>query len=234
MKNAVNVVFGGCFNEGYLESLMSDNKSKDEGISLREEIERDSDIYGGLFTSDEDLYDPEEFGLVDPWYCNQSFDFVFVGKHPDEEWYANIYTAKHEFWDKVYSLAFEQATALLSPEEREKEFKFKFKQKVCGYIRVPKDPIYYPQFDGLTFAQYREQLIRKIITSEPPEIYEYFELNGGSALSIVIDAQYLTYSLIDKTIDRFLALGQKSWKSEIPVAREHLFVETKFDAALMT
>jgi hypothetical protein len=215
---------------------LSRTKRSAAGFKLRQRIERDRDLYGGHFTSQALLIEPEE-----PIICNQWFDFVFPGLHKYEIWNAVIMTAREAFWGEVQSRAFDRAHALLSPEECEKEFKmdsvpskWDSMGKVLTYTLLPKTPIQYPQFDGHTFRDYCLQAEREIIVGEAPEIYESFRLDRsyryGVGLFIVVDAEAISYSLIDQTIDRFLKLGQTAWKSGKPVLRERLPFEIEADA----
>ena len=203
-----------------------------EGVKLRQKIKRDQELFGGRFYSHAEL-NPES-NLIN----NQWFDFLFTGQRKHEIWNAEIITARLAFWEKVDSIAFERTHAQLSAEEREKEFSYISTRLDNGYYRREKKfpMIQYPQFDGLTYRDYLHQLERKILTSEPPEIYESFQLDysyrHGVGLHIVVDAEAVSYSLIDQSIDRFLALGQKAWRSAIPVSRERLPFETEHDVML--
>lgn len=215
---------------------LSQTKRSAAGFKLRQRIERDRTLYGGRFTSDALLIEPEESVI-----CNQWFDFVFTGPHKYEIWNAYIVTAREAFWGEVQSLAFDRARVLLSPEEREAEFRRDFVPherdamgRVLTYTSPPKVPIQYPQFDGQTFRDYCLRLEREIITDEPPEIYEFFKLDRsyhyGVGLHIVIDAEAISYPLIDQTIDHFLNMGQKAWQSKEPVNRRRLPSEIEADA----
>lgn len=215
---------------------LSRTKRSAAGFKLRQLVERDRDLYGGRFTSQALLIEPEE-----PVICNQWFDFVFPGRHKYEIWNASLMTAREAFWGEIQSRAFDRAYALLSTEEREKEFKmdsvpskWDAMGKVLTYTLLPKTPIQYLQFDGHTFRDYCLQIEREIIVGEPPEIYESFRLDSsyryGVGLYIVVDAEAISYSLIDQTIDRFLNLGQTAWKSDKPVPRERLPFEIEADA----
>ena len=216
-------------------SELSQSKRSAEGFKVRQRIARDRELYGGRFTSDALLLEPEK-----PVICNQWFDFTFTGPHKYEVWNADIVTARQSFWDEVESLAFDRAWDLLSAEERTEESrrdkvpdKRDAAGKVLTYRWAPKVPIQYPQFGGLTFHNYCLQLEREIITTEPPEIYERFRPDRsyyyGIGLHIVIDAEAISYPLIAQTIERFLNLGQKAWKSDKPVARKRLPFETETD-----
>lgn len=215
---------------------LSQTKRSAAGFKLRQRIERDRELYGGRFTSQALLIETEE-----PIICNQWFDFVFTGPHKYEIWNASIVTARETFWGEIQSRAFDRAYALLSLEEREEEFKMDFipnewnaMGQVLTYTLRPKTPIHYPQFGGHIFHDYCLRVEREILVGEPPEIYESFKLDRsyryGVGLYIVVDAEAISYSLIDQTIDRFLNLGQRAWTSEKPVLRERLPLEIEADA----
>lgn len=194
-------------------SSLSLTKRSSLGFKLRRKIARDRHIYGGRFTSHYLLIEPESHVI-----CNQWFDFVFVGVHNYDIWEASITTARREFWGKVQNLAHDEAYELLS---------FGDGERLKGRKR-------YPQLGNLTFSEYTDRREREIIAEEAPEIYEYFKMDrsyvSGIGLDIVVEAEALSYALIDQVIDRFLALGQKPWRSDKPVHRNLLPYETNSEA----
>lgn len=194
-------------------SSLSLSKRSDFGFKLSRKIARDRPIYGGHFTSNYLLIEPES-----PSICNQWFDFLFIGAHKYDVWSASIVTAKSKFWGMVETSASNEAYDLLAlgPGER-----LKGRKK-------------YPQLGNLKFSEYTEKREREIIATDPPDIFEYFQLKRsyvyGIGLEIVVAAETLSYPLIDQVIDRFLTLGQKNWQSDKPVPRHLLPFETNFEA----
>lgn len=196
-----------------------------EGFKLRQRVERDKHIYGGRFTSYWIIEDDEP--------VVGSFDFIFPGLNKYDIWRACIGTARNAFLGEINMRAISQVWDMLSPEERAFERKMKFIParrdslgKVLSYTLEPREDIRYAQFDELTMYEYRQRLMREMIASDPPEIYESFDLDFsfryGVGLYIVVDADRISYPLIDQTINRFLELGQKSWRGDKPVSRDRL------------
>lgn len=88
------------------------HKRSDEVIRLKGRIKRDSDQYGGMFTSHLVLDEPGR-----PDLYNQGFDFYFPGQDRFTFWNAAIVTARKAFWEEVRELAYQRAAAMLTPEE---------------------------------------------------------------------------------------------------------------------
>ena len=193
-------------------------------------IEEDRDIFGGRFTSDGLLNSPDGSGIGDQW-----FDFRFPGDNRDGFWEATIETASLNFWDQVILLAIERAESQLSPAELEKERSYisvPVPDNPDWVTRVKEFPdIQYPQFGGLTFSEYKDQLKQEILINEPPQIFESFSI-ADEFLYITVDAPAISYALIDQVIDRFFALGQTEWQSDTPVPRDRLPLESKSQKAM--
>lgn len=216
---------------------LSKKKRRKMGMKLRQEILQNRELFGGRFTSHQYLIEPE-----DDLICNQWFDFIFPGRHVYEIWNATIVTARMTFWDKVWGLAFEKTYAMLSEDEREKEFEHESipadidaNGKVLTWKWKEKEPIRYAQYDGHTFTEYHRKIEREIVSNEPPEIYECIETDFSFAglgvdLQIVVDAEAITYPLVEETLDRFIALNYMSWRSESHIPRNKLPLESEADA----
>ncbi|MDR0356212.1 MAG: hypothetical protein LBJ64_10850 [Deltaproteobacteria bacterium] len=198
-------------------------------FQLGQQMRNQRRIYGGRFTSDDLLIEMTEEAVSDGLLCNQWFDFFFLGLKKHELWNAEILTARQAFWDEVEFLAVCLANDAF-PETLEP-----------GNVTAPEwlDLESYdeePLVDGLTYSEFLEQTERKIISVAPPEICECFELDRshklGVGLRMVVDAESLSYPLIDDVIDRFFAAGQKAWRSDQPVPREKLPFKTQSETAL--
>jgi hypothetical protein len=92
------------------------HKRRNEVIRLKGRIKRDSDEYGGMFTSHLVLDEPGRSDLYRQW-----FDFYFPGQDRFTIWNAEIVTARKAFWDAAHELAYQRTTAMLMPEERSAE-----------------------------------------------------------------------------------------------------------------
>lgn len=76
--------------------------------------------------------------------------------------------------------------------------------------------------------------LKELILNEPPVIYESFQIQTeeyeyGTGLHIVVDTDYINREVIEMAIDKFIALGEKNWRSEQPVSRNKLPTERYLD-----
>ena len=46
---------------------------------------------------------------------------------------------------------------------------------------------------------------------------------------MVVDADYIDKDVVERVIDRFFAVGEADWRSDTPVPRERLPVETEME-----
>jgi hypothetical protein len=233
---------------------LSKTKRRKEWFNTRRDIEKDRDRFQGRFTSYYSLHEPGSpectggCGYDDvcvPGFqsCCQSHDFYFLGKQKYEVWSAEMQTACRDFWNTVDNMSFERAWAMLSPEEQAMDDKHEMDEhipccwdsngKVLAYEVKSHPPLLFPQYGNLSFYDYSEQLEREIVAKEPPEIYESFEIDysdpNGIGLRIILEVDVITVPLVIQTIDRFFEMGLKPWKSEKPVARERLPMQTETD-----
>lgn len=203
------------------------HKRSHEVVLLKGKIQRDTEEYGGRFTSHlvlnvpgHDLY-------------NQSFHFYFTGTDRFTIWNAEIITARKAFWEAASDLAYKRANTLLTPVERGNDWKLEFESaqvsstgKVLTYRQVKREPVRYAQFGGLTFPEQWRKLESEIVQHDPPAIFESFKLDHkyayGIGLSIVLDVPVIDQAAIECSIDRFLSVGETNWKSIIPVPNDQL------------
>lgn len=191
-------------------------KQRDEFIRLRWRILQDKAEYGGLFTSDE---------VMDAAFASQCHDFLFLGSDGYTIWNASISTAAFALQEAAEARAFEQAEALLSAAEREVEFHFETVPVWHGGVKyfqqVFHEPRHYPQFDGLTFAEFCQRQTAIILAMDPPLIHESFLTNAsfryGIGLDIIRNVPSIDPSTINAAIADFFARGESDWESPEPV-----------------
>ena len=122
--------------------------------------QRDSDEYGGMFTSHLVLDEPDRPDLYNQW-----FDFYFPGQDRFTIWNAEIVTAHKAFWDAAHELAYQRTTAMLTLEEHAAESNIEFEPadfsstgKVLSYKLIERKKMQYDKFSGLTFYEQWEKL----------------------------------------------------------------------------
>lgn len=205
-----------------------------EVVRLRNLLRMTSSLFGGRFTGNPSIVDPER-----PLLYQQDAEVYFLGTDKRVLWSAYIRTAREEFWNETGERAKARVSAMLSKEEQRQRSSLRFQPIEYNAWGQPTSFILmeheerYPQFGDLTYNQYREQVEKEIITSGPPEIYESFTIDEkyeyGIGLFAVVDAESISRETIEQVIDRFLENGETDWRSETPVPRSKLPFETEME-----
>lgn len=210
---------------------LSRGRQRDLYVSLRWKIKRDTDIYGGKFTSHLVLNEPDR-----PMLYNQWFSCCFLGSDGITIWNAMIVTAADEFLEEVGTLASDRVISLLTKEQIGKEYGLHweppfYKNGQKYYRMVEREEQKYDCFGGLTRRAYKEKIEHEIIKTAPPVIYESFSIDRnyryGTGLRAIVLADEINGDVIETTIERFRQAGEKSWQCQHPVSRDTLPVETK-------
>ena len=203
---------------------------------LQTKIAANADEFGGRFTSHLAMSEPNRPPELDRW-----FDFKFLGLDRFTYWNVCLITAGEAFWDAVHNLAYERASAALSPEDWMQEHRFEFEPaqvlpsgKILTYRFKSREPVHHAAFDGRTLREQVEHLEREIVRHEPPAIHESFRTDRrythGIGLHAVVDAPHVDRAVIEAAIDRFRSLGEADWRAADPVPRERLPTMTQQEA----
>ncbi|MDO9423646.1 MAG: hypothetical protein Q7T40_05600 [Methylobacter sp.] len=212
------------------------HKRSDEVIRLKGRMKRDSDEYGGMFTSHLVLDEPGRPDLYSQW-----FDFYFPGLDRFTIWNAAFVTARKAFWDAAHELAYQRTAAMLTPEEHSAESNMEFEPaefsntgKVLSYRLIERKKMQYEKFGGLTFFEQWEKLESEIVREAPPTIHEFFRLDRsyayGVGLYIVLDVNVIDRTAIEQAITKFRAIGETDWQAVNPVPSERLPVVSEKEA----
>lgn len=208
---------------------LSQHKRRDEVIRLKGRIKRDSNEYGGMFTSHLVLDEPDR-----PDVYNQWFDFLFIGQDRFTIWNAAIITAQQAAWDAAHGLAYERMMAMMTPEEKSAWNSLELFEpaevsstgKVLSYTLTKRKAMRFKSFGELSFFEQWEKLESEIIRDEPPTIYESFRLDRsyayGIGLHIVLDVDVINRAAIEQAITRFRVIGETDWQAANPVPHERL------------
>jgi hypothetical protein len=208
-------------------------RRRDMYVSLRWRITQEGSKYGGKFTTDHVLDEPER-----PRVYKQSSDAFFLGSERTTIWNMSICTAAAAFWSKTHAIAYERAFSLLSQEQKEQRWKrweadwegpfVSDGKKYYTMVKRPEQP--YDCFGGLTLPEYEEKSELEIIENEPPEVFESLTTHRqciyGLGLQAVVQADEINREVIEATIDRFRQVGETDWHAEKPVDRNLLPFET--------
>lgn len=171
-------------------------------------IHRERERCGGLYYDD----GITPVSMIGGWTWS---DIAFLGNTPDVYWNATIITVADQVESLISSMAFDEASAMLSEQQQETEFKLEFTEHfneegvLDGYRAVPSEPLTYPQFGGLTFAEYADKREKEIARDNPPAgTPGYSILTGyrsGIGLEIIVDAPELSREVINAALRSFLA-----------------------------
>jgi len=126
----------------------------------------------------------------------------------------------------------------LTEGEQEEEFRLDFEPVMHGgqkfYRHRPRELRRYPAFGDLSFRDYKDQLMARIIVEEPPAIHESFQADHsfryGVGLKMIVDAPFIDRPVVERAIERFRAGGEADWTNPDPVPRERLPVQTEAEA----
>jgi hypothetical protein len=207
-------------------------RRRDLYVSLRWRIMQEGSKYGGKFTTNHVLDDPDR-----PRVYKQSSDAFFLGSERTTIWNMAIHTAAADFWSKTREIAHERALSLLSEEQKEqrsKQWKMDWEafmrdgKKNATMVKRLEQP--YDCFGGFTLPEYEEKIKLEIIETEPPEVFESLMTHRqciyGFGLQAVVQADEINREVIEATIDRFRQVGETDWRADKPVVRELLPFET--------
>jgi hypothetical protein len=206
-------------------------RRRDLYVSLRWRITQEGSKYGGKFTTDQVLDEPER-----PRLYKQSFDVFFLGSERTTIWNMSIRTAAAAFWSKTHEIAHERAFSLLSKEQIEQECRMEWEGPFVRdgkkyYAMVERRAQSYDCFGGLTLPEYQEKSKLEVIENEPPEVFESLRTHRqciyGLGLQAVIQADEINREVIQATIERFREVGETDWQGDKPVSRECLPFETR-------
>ena len=207
-------------------SELSRHKQRDLYVRLRTKIRNGQANYGENFTSHCVLNEPGR-----PAIYNQWFDFYFLGLDGHTIWNAALHTASDFYWDKMSELAGEKAESLAPyPDFDIKTWlipEYDSHGRLKHYAMREEKPL--EALGGKTRADFTMEYASSLIqadTGETVPVFESFEIRKGYRYGIglvaVVDAAFIDADVIEASIARFRAMGEKEWKSETPVPRENL------------
>lgn len=200
------------------------HKRSNEVIRLKGLIRRQENKFGGRFTSHLDL-DIRSSGSHHHWY-----DFCFLGSNRFTFWNAEIITTRRALLDEVNDIASSRALSMLTKDQIERESMIDCEPadisetgKVITHQLIPKEPTPYSQFAGRTLYEEIRFQEEKIISSEPPSIFESFSVDYGYVygvgLKMVRDVEHIDRMVIEDAIDHFFAIGETDWISASPAQK---------------
>lgn len=175
-------------------------------------IHRERHRCGGLHYDDCDSENAE--AIAAGWMWSWS-DVLFLGNSPDVYWNAEIITMDVARADIVENLVFEEAHAMLSQNQQEDEARmdttpnYNAKGKVVSHTVVERTRVSYPQFGGLTYFDYIDKRLAKVMRDNPRVVTPGYRIQSdyrsGIGLQIIVEEPVLTRKIIDSAIRSFLA-----------------------------
>ncbi|WP_438334709.1 hypothetical protein [Edwardsiella tarda] len=194
---------------------LSRRKRRAKTLKIKTLINRERESWGGLFYDECDRAIAVASGS---WVWS---DIVFLGHDPAVFWNAEIITTNFAFSDAVEEAAFNEAMLRLeaSGEQSVEPFDYSHSTTI-GHILTPRTEQTYSIFNGLTFNDFIAKRAQEIARDAPPTVYcGYCILPGftfGMGLRMIVEADLLSQTLIEATIQDFLAHGERNGVSEVP------------------
>jgi hypothetical protein len=217
---------------------LSRHKQRDVFIKLRGQIHRTKGKYGSTFTSHQVLNEPGRQAVFNDWV-----QFYFLGLDGHTIWNTYLYTAGHAYWDKISSLAQDEADRL-NPIDNSIAWSIKdwlipvydsAGRKIHSVIRESK-PV--AALGGLTRREFLDDCAARLIkedTGSTVQVFEEFEIQRnyeyGIGIQAVMDIPEINREAIETMIAKFRAMGEQSWKSDVPVSRDRLPRDTQLKLA---
>lgn len=198
-----------------LFTFLSRRKRRAKTLKIKTLINRERESWGGLFYDECDRAIAVASG---DWLWS---DIVFLGHDPAVFWNAEIITTNFAFSDAVEEAAFNEAMLRLEAagEQRVEPFDYSHRTTI-GHILTPRAEQTYSIFNGLTFNDFIAKRAQEIARDAPPAVYcGYCILPGftfGIGLGVIVEADLLSQTLIEATIQDFLAHCERNGVSEVP------------------
>ena len=217
---------------------LSRHKQRDVFIKLRGRIHRTKSQYGPTFTSHQALNESGRQAVFNDW-----FQFYFLGLDGHTIWNTYLYTAGHAYWDEISSLAHDEADRL-NPRDLSITWSIKdwlipvydsAGRKIHSVMRESK-PV--AALGGLTRLEFLADCASRFIkedTGSTVQVFEGFEIQRdyeyGIGIQAVMDVPEINREAIESMIAKFRAMGERSWKSDVPVSRDRLPRDTQLNLA---
>lgn len=194
---------------------LSRRKRRAKTLKIKTLINRERDTWGGLFYDECD----HATAVASGNWCWS--DIVFLGHDPAVFWNTEIITANVAFADAVEEAAFNEAMLLLEATGKQKVvLSDNSPGNITGHTLLRRPGQTYTIFNGLTFNDFIDIRALEIARDAPPAVYcGYHILPGfafGIGLKMVVEADVLSQTLIEATIQDFLAHRERNWVSDIP------------------
>ncbi|UQC69657.1 hypothetical protein C0560_02210 [Lelliottia sp. AC1] len=194
---------------------LSRRKRRAKTLKIKTLINREREIWGGLFYDECD----HATAVASGNWCWS--DIVFLGHDPAAFWNAEIITANVAFADTVEEAVLNEAMLLLEAAGKQNAvLSDNSPDNIIGHILLRRSEKTYSIFNGLTFNDFTDKRALEIARDAPPAVYRGYRILPGFAsgigLKMVVEADVLNQTLIEATIQDFLARGEHNWVSDMP------------------
>jgi hypothetical protein len=181
-------------------------------IDVKNRIRRAASVLGGKFVTHD--YMNGKNGWLDVCFLGRKAP-VFYNLTIDTTTYAYKEAVWHRSWELSHELA----------PDREPFLGRAVKNPKTGMYEVPpREPLRYPELDGMTRFEWVESQQRLIADSGEIQVYEEWTLHRdyacGIGLHATIDVPYLTIETVNGFVDRFLAL-ESDYRDPVPRSYRH-------------
>lgn len=177
-------------------------------IDVKNRIRRAASILGGKFVTHDYLHGKN--GWLDACFLGRKAP-VFYNLTIETTTYAYKEAVWHRSWDLSHELA---------PDREPQFFERAVRDPETGLYEVlPREPLRYPELDGMTRFEWVEVQQKAIADSGEIQVFEEWTLHRdyacGIGLHATIDVPYLTIETVNRLVDRFLAL-ESDYRDLVP------------------
>ncbi|EBR8158556.1 hypothetical protein DOA20_25875 [Salmonella enterica subsp. enterica serovar Newport] len=193
---------------------LSRRKRRAKTLKIKTLINRERETWGGLFYDECD----HATAVAGGNWCWS--DIVFLGHDPAVFWNAEIITASVAFADAVEETAFNEAMLLLEAAGKHNVvLSDNSPGNIIGHTLLCRPGQTCSIFNGLTFNDFIDKRALEITRDAPPAVYCGYRILPGFAsgigLKMVVEADVLNQTLIEVTIQDFLARGERNRVSDV-------------------
>jgi hypothetical protein len=211
---------------------LSRREQREAVVRFRAQLRRFSHSHGGQWIGSLDCDEPGRPGIYDQW---EEVRFLSRKSPKTIIWRAQIETAAQHFWRAVENAASDYVWQALSEAEIAAMPSWRSGLEVCersstgrplSYRFAPRVEPTYERFEGRTRAEEIARIESELCASGAFPIYEQYVIDrkfeGALGVRVVVNVPRINRDVVDLVVERFLSMGETTWRSDVPVNRDAL------------
>lgn len=193
--------------------LQSRRRQKAAYIDVKNRIRYAAPVLGGKFVTHDYMHGKN--GWLDAFFLGRKAP-VFYNVTIETTVCAYKEAVWHRSWELSHELALDREPPFLGRTVRD--------PKTGLYQLPPREPLRYPEFNGMTRFDWVESQQRVIADSGEIQVFEEWTLHPdyacGIGLHATIDVSFLTIEAVNGFVDRFLTL-ESDYRDPVPRSYRH-------------